>query len=122
MAGLADGRRIVCFMATDTDAHRGYARRFRHGFHLSDLAVTRFTFHARVQMLAMSPIHAWKNGINAHPRHLLLRLRKRGQLLDRRFALRDRGMTRHAGSYSREGHQLSWIRVRVARLTIQSQR
>ena len=74
MAGLADGRRIVCFMATDTDAHRGYARRFRHGFHLSDLAMARFTLHARVQMFAVRPVYARKNGVDAHPRHILLRL------------------------------------------------
>ena len=56
MAGLANGRSVMEFVAIDANTHRGDARDLGHCSHFGDLAVARFAFYSCFQMLTVCPV------------------------------------------------------------------
>jgi len=83
--------------------------------------VARLAFDARIQVDTVIPRHARKHLINSHPRNGLLRLRKLGELLNRRLVLRDRDVAFHAGACGGKSHKLVWSWIDVALLAFQAE-
>jgi hypothetical protein len=104
MAGLANGRGIVEFVAVDADTHGRHARRLGHCTHLSDLAVARLTLYAGLHVFAVRPIHTRSNRVNPHPRNGLIRLREGGEFLNGGFVFGNGGVTGHAHAGRWESH------------------
>jgi hypothetical protein len=73
MTSLANGWRIVLFVAGKTNSHGCDAGRFGHSVHLRDLPMTHLAFHSGVQVFAMRPSNTWEDFIDAHPRDGLAR-------------------------------------------------
>jgi hypothetical protein len=121
MAGLANGRGIVEFVAVNADAHGRHARRLGYCTHFSDLAVARLALYTGLYVFAVRPIHTRSNRVNPHPRNGLIRLREGGEFLDGGFALRNDRVTGHAGAGRRESHQVAWLWICVAGLAFQTQ-
>ena len=73
MTGLTDGRRIMSFVAIETNTHGRDAGRFGHPVHLRDLPMTHLAFHSGVQVFAMRPSNAREYVVDAYPRDGLAR-------------------------------------------------
>ena len=55
MTGDATALCLVQLMTINTSIHRGHALDVGHGFHLGNVTVAHFAFHAGIQMLAVIP-------------------------------------------------------------------
>lgn len=73
MTGLTDRRRIMSFVATETNTHGRDAGRFGHPVQLRDLPMTHLAFHSGVQVFAMRPSNTWEDIVDAYPRDGLAR-------------------------------------------------
>src|SRR5713226_8342185 len=109
-------------MAVQAAIHRRNARDFRHRLHLANLPVARLAFYSCSYMCAVIPRDAWQHGIDTNPRNRLLGVGIFGELLNRRLVLRDGYVAFHAGTCSREGHQLPRLGIRVTFLAFQTER
>lgn len=122
MARGANRRRAVLHMTFEANAHGGDAGCFRHALHLLYLAVAHLAFHSRVQVLAMRPVYAREDFIDAHPGDRLIRLRIGRELLNRGRVFGDGGMAGHARAGGRKRHQVSGSGIGVAGGTLQPNR
>ena len=114
MAGGADRRGVVRFVAAETNAHGRDAGCFGHSWHFLHLSVTHLAFHSRVQVRAMRPSNSGKNFVDAHPGDRLLGFGKLGELLNGRFFGRNRYVAGHARACRRERHEVSRRGIGVA--------
>src|ERR1700691_3297570 len=95
MAELATGRSVVLAMASNAPLHGGNIFHLRDDIHFGNRAVAILALQARLKVRAMAPVHVSRYAIDAHPRNGLLRLRIRGEFLDRRTVLRNRSVAGH---------------------------
>lgn len=115
----AGGFGTVLYVALHATIHRHHASGLRHHIHLVNLAMARPTLDPRVQMLAMGPLISWAKVIDAHPRYRCFRFVISREFLNSRLVFGGGGVALHARAGIWEGHQLTWVRVRVAALALQ---
>ncbi len=122
MTCLTNRRGVVHLMAVVAAIHRGNAGDFRHAIHLRNLAMTHLAFHARIEMLAMAPLHPYKQDVDAHPRNWFAGFCKRRELLNGRLVLGNRHVALHASASCRESHQTARSGIRMAGCACEPQR
>ena len=121
MTGNARGWGIMQFVATDAAAHRCHTLDLRHRIHLGNLAVTYLTRHTRVKMLSVGIPSPWQCGIHTHPRNWCRGLVVSREFLNTRLVFGNVGMTLHARTGGRVGHQNAGVWVCVTALALQTQ-
>ena len=73
MASVTCSLRVGHFVAMQAAVHRDDAGDFRHGVHLSNLAMAGLALHASLQMSAVIPGDAGEHGVDTNPGNRLLR-------------------------------------------------